>query len=141
MALLGDAVQRRALVYRDVIGLVALDFVLRVVGAGVVRVALPVEVLLVHLGDVPAHVAGFGSGWTLGGGAEFKIGSNWSVKGEYLYADFGSTSVTSTNLNATSIVNRPENVFAPGVAYPTNIFTHSSDLRINNVRFGINYHF
>ena len=44
MALLGDAVQRRALVYRDVIGLVALDFVLRVVGAGVVRVALPVEV-------------------------------------------------------------------------------------------------
>lgn len=81
------------------------------------------------------------AGWTLGGGAEFKIGSNWSVKGEYLYADFGSTSVTSTNLNATSIVNRPENVFAPGVAYPTNIFTHSSDLRINNVRFGINYHF
>lgn len=81
------------------------------------------------------------AGWTLGGGAEFKIGSNWSVKGEYLYADFDSTSVTSTNLNATSIVNRPENVFAPGVAYPTNIFTHSSDLRINNVRFGINYHF
>lgn len=61
MALLGDVVQRRPLVHRDVIGLVALDFVLRVVGAGVVRVALPVEVLLVHLGDVPAHVAGFGA--------------------------------------------------------------------------------
>jgi len=69
------------------------------------------------------------AGWTLGGGAEFKVGSNWSVKGEYLYADFGGTSVTSTNLKGS---------FAPGAA---NVFTHSSDLKTNNVRFGINYHF
>jgi outer membrane immunogenic protein len=31
-------------------------------------------------------------GWTLGAGAEFKLTGNWSVKGEYLYYDFGHTS-------------------------------------------------
>ena len=43
-----------------VIGLVALDFVLRVVGAGAVVVALPVEILRVDGGDAAADVAGLG---------------------------------------------------------------------------------
>ena len=84
------------------------------------------------------------AGWTLGGGAEFKVGGNWSVKGEYLYADFGSTTVTSTNLNAASVATIASLIpgpSAPAVAYPINAFTHSSDLRTNNIRFGINYHF
>ncbi|MFM9904058.1 MAG: outer membrane protein [Pyrinomonadaceae bacterium] len=87
------------------------------------------------------------AGWTLGGGAEFKVGSNWSVKGEYLYADFGDTNTTSTNLNATSVstiasLGRTASFIpGPSIAYATNVFTHSSDLRTNNVRFGINYHF
>lgn len=29
-------------------------------------------------------------GWTLGAGAEFQIGGGWSMKGEYLYTNFGS---------------------------------------------------
>ena len=29
------------------------------------------------------------SGWTAGGGAEYALGYGWSVKGEYLYVDFG----------------------------------------------------
>ena len=83
------------------------------------------------------------AGWTLGGGAEVKVANRWSVKGEYLYTDFGSISVTSNNLNAASIAsiaNTP-NIPGPSVAYTQNVFTHSSDLRTNNVRFGVNFHF
>ena len=83
------------------------------------------------------------AGWTLGGGAEVKVANRWSIKGEYLYTDFGSISVTSNNLNAASIAsiaNTP-NIPGPSVAYTQNVFTHSSDLRTNNVRFGVNFHF
>lgn len=31
------------------------------------------------------------AGWTAGGGAEFKISDNWSVKGEYLYTQFNTS--------------------------------------------------
>jgi tripartite-type tricarboxylate transporter receptor subunit TctC len=40
----------------DMFGFVTLDLVLRIVAAGVVRVALPIEVLLVHLNDPAADV-------------------------------------------------------------------------------------
>ena len=30
------------------------------------------------------------SGWTVGGGAEYALGYGWSVKGEFLYVDFGN---------------------------------------------------
>ena len=55
-----DLVQRRALVHRDVIGLVALDLVLRIGFAATVRVALVVGIARVHLDDRSAHVTGFG---------------------------------------------------------------------------------
>jgi hypothetical protein len=45
---------------RDVIGLVALDLVLRIIGAGVVHVALPVHILRVHTDDAATHPARFG---------------------------------------------------------------------------------
>jgi outer membrane immunogenic protein len=34
------------------------------------------------------------SGWTVGVGAEYALGYGWSVKGEYLYVDFGSNNTT-----------------------------------------------
>jgi outer membrane immunogenic protein len=69
-------------------------------------------------------------GWTAGAGFEYKVAQRWSIKGEYLYAKFGDLK-TSTNLTA----------FAPPIAFPTNVFTHSVDLHPHIVRFGFNYHF
>lgn len=74
------------------------------------------------------------TGWTGGGGVEFKVGGggHWSVKAEYLFADFGSgVKTTSTNLTA----------FTPPIAFPTNIFTHQADLTQNLFRTGINFRF
>jgi outer membrane immunogenic protein len=73
------------------------------------------------------------TGWIAGGGVEFKIGSgsHWSIKGEYLLADFGQVKTTSTNLTA----------FTPAVAFPTNVFTHQADLQQHIFRTGFNYRF
>jgi outer membrane immunogenic protein len=70
-------------------------------------------------------------GWTIGGGGEIKIARHWSVKGEYLYADFGSSSVSSTNLTA----------FTPPIAFPTNTFNHTIQLRAHIARAGLNFRF
>ena len=75
-------------------------------------------------------------GWTAGGGVEYKLplGSDlhWSVKGEYLYADFGNGVVVNSN-NLTA--------FSPPIAFPTNVFTHAADLRAHIFRAGVNYRF
>lgn len=59
------------------------------------------------------------SGWTVGGGVEYMLAPNWSIKGEYMYADYGS----STYLTG---------VVAGGVDLGAT--THT-------VKGGINYHF
>lgn len=37
------------------------------------------------------------TGWTAGGGAEFLVDRNWSIKGEYLYYDLGAGTYTVDN--------------------------------------------
>ena len=71
------------------------------------------------------------AGWAAGAGAEFRLNHHLSVKGEYLYSGFGSSSVTSTNLTA----------FTPPIAFPTNIFTHTVALHAQIARGGINFRF
>jgi outer membrane immunogenic protein len=72
------------------------------------------------------------SGWAAGGGAEIKLhNKHWSIKGEYLHADFGQVATTSTNLGA----------FTPNINFPTNVFTHNADLESNLYRFGLNFRF
>jgi outer membrane immunogenic protein len=66
------------------------------------------------------------AGWTVGGGVEWAFAQNWTVKGEYLYVDFGSIS-TSANVNST---------FAN-----SNLFSSSADFKANIVRVGLNYKF
>ncbi|MCB1533569.1 MAG: porin family protein [Rhodoblastus sp.] len=55
-------------------------------------VSLPLAAFAVRNGS-----PGLQAGWTVGAGAEFAVTNNWSIKGEYLYADLGSKGVTYTN--------------------------------------------
>jgi outer membrane immunogenic protein len=71
------------------------------------------------------------AGWTVGVGGEVGLQGPWSLKFEYLYVNFGSVSINSTNLTA----------FTPPIPFPTNVFTHSVDLKSSIVRVGLNYRF
>lgn len=78
-------------------------------------------------------VSGSKTGWTAGGGIEYQLPdhSHWSMRLEYLYANFGRVTTTSTNLTA----------FTPPVSFPDNVFTHSAHLQSHIARFGVNYRF
>jgi outer membrane immunogenic protein len=65
-------------------------------------------------------------GWTVGGGAEFSLQEHWSLKGEYLYADFGKVSTTSM---LTAPPGKPDR------------FDHSATFNVHLVRVGLNYRF
>jgi outer membrane immunogenic protein len=78
-----------------------------------------------------ASFSGTKTGYTIGGGVEAGLWGNWSVKAEYLYANFGTVSATSNDLTA----------FTPPIAFPTNGFTHSFDLKANIARAALNYRF
>ncbi len=68
------------------------------------------------------------TGWTIGGGGEWALTRNWSVKAEYLYVDFGKVN-TIANLTDGN----------PG-GYAHAIST-SADLSAHVARAGINYRF
>ncbi|WP_454918150.1 outer membrane protein [Xanthobacter sediminis] len=57
-------------------------------------------------------------GWTIGGGAEYAITNNWTVKAEYLYLDLGDKNITYPNGDQVS-----------------------SGLTMNTVKAGVNYKF
>lgn len=67
-------------------------------------------------------------GWTVGGGLEWAMNRNWTVKAEYLYLNFGS-------VNANGTVFSPS---APGYASATST---AVDLTAHIARAGINYKF
>src|SRR5262249_38629717 len=75
------------------------------------------------------------TGYTIGGGVEAGLWGNWGGKVEYLYANFGTVSATSTNLTAFSPLLLPQ------IAFPANVFTHSFDLKANIARAALNYRF
>jgi outer membrane immunogenic protein len=67
-------------------------------------------------------------GWTIGGGIEVGLWKNWSIRGEYLYADFGS-------ISASGIVEG-----LPGAALSQS-YHHKIDFTTQTVRAGLNYRF
>jgi outer membrane immunogenic protein len=71
------------------------------------------------------------AGWTVGGGAEWAIWGAWSVKAEYLYAQF-------KGLNTTTLVCAP-NCAAP--AFAQNYLGSTNHLGVNIARVGLNYRF
>jgi outer membrane immunogenic protein len=70
-------------------------------------------------------------GWIAGVGGEHHISHHLSIKGEYLWTDFGTASIPTSGLTA----------FTPPIAFPTNIFTHTVNMRAGLVRAGINFRF
>jgi outer membrane immunogenic protein len=77
------------------------------------------------------------TGWTVGGGAEWALARNWSLKVEYLYLNFGSASVSN------SINCGPAMAVACAVApaVTPNPFSTSADLSTHIARLGLNYKF
>lgn len=73
------------------------------------------------IADVTASTDKTRTGWTVGGGLEFALDNNWSMKGEYNFIDLGNKNVSFVS---------------DGVSLPVNI-----DQQIHVAKFGINYRF
>ena len=71
------------------------------------------------------------AGWVAGGGIEWAVSGNWSLKGEYLFADLGKTTNTSLYV-ATAGGGNP---------FPQAFITHNHHLTESILRAGLNYKF
>jgi outer membrane immunogenic protein len=72
-------------------------------------------------------------GWAAGGGLEWMVSPNWSVKAEYLYYDLGRVTFGVGGLTQT--------LFPAGPAFFTDLPVASTRFNGNIVRAGLNYHF
>jgi len=70
-------------------------------------------------------------GWTVGAGAEYALGGNWSLRAEYFYVDLGKSS--STGFDTRFPLGGVSRVHVP-------LFANTKD-DFNIVRFGFNYRF
>ena len=61
-------------------------------------------------------------GWTVGGGVEYAIDNNWSVRGEYRYTDYGRYSLTYTNAPVTLRYHATDNRVQAGFSYRFDMF-------------------
>lgn len=68
-------------------------------------------------------------GYIVGGGIEQKVGSNASVRLEYTYADQGDVTYATVYRTGSTFVS------------PAYTETFTQDLRMHQVRIGLNYHF
>lgn len=68
------------------------------------------------------------TGWTAGGGLEFRFATNWSAKVEYLYVDLGHRQYSSVSVDSLGPLAQ-------------SIIDHDHNLTENVVRLGINYQF
>jgi iron complex outermembrane recepter protein len=92
-------------------------------------IEIPVEIPTLSPSANPTTTTFFNqqtkAGWTVGAGAEVRLGGNWTGKIEYLYLDFGTVSTTAT---------LPQNSTPLAV-------TFNSRVTENLVRLGVNYKF
>jgi outer membrane immunogenic protein len=71
------------------------------------------------------------AGWVAGGGVEWAVSGNWSLKGEYLFADLGKTT-TNSLYTATAGGGNP---------FPQATIVHNHHLTESLLRAGLNYKF
>jgi outer membrane immunogenic protein len=75
------------------------------------------------VGNLTASIPGIGSatntstGWTVGGGVEFALNRNWSVKAEYLYVDLGNFDCIACGGTPPASVGFTTNVVRAGVNF------------------------
>ena len=75
-------------------------------------------------------------GWTLGGGAEYRINEAWSFKAEYLYVDLGSQTLINNN-PLTDLIGDD----LPDDIEISDRLKISSDTAFHTVKVGVNYKF
>jgi len=87
-------------------------------------------------------------GWTAGAGFEFALAKNWSIKGEYSYADFGAADfefdqaregVTRTYTTCRRCT--PASTTIPGSFDTVDGRKASSEAEIHTLKLGLNYRF
>ena len=71
------------------------------------------------------------TGWTVGGGVEWKVSPTWSIKVEYLHFDF-------SNFN-NNCCNDPMYQWAAANGYNYNNLNNHADLQVDTVKLGFNY--
>jgi outer membrane immunogenic protein len=80
------------------------------------------------------------TGWTVGGGLEYLLAGNWTVKAEYLYFDLGSTSYSLSSLGAG--VPPIGTISGTNLQFSTvGVTSNTAEFRGNLVRIGLNYKF
>ncbi|TAL60114.1 MAG: porin family protein, partial [Legionella sp.] len=68
------------------------------------------------------------TGWTAGGGLEWRFATNWSAKAEYLYVDLGSKAYTTYRQRVLT-----------GIVEPQGFINHNHNLTASVARLGVNY--
>jgi len=68
-------------------------------------------------------------GWTIGGGLEYAFDNNWSIAGEYRYADFGRRTISLASTDPSGLLGLPP------LATSMRLTTDQATLRLN-YRFG-----
>jgi outer membrane immunogenic protein len=87
-----------------------------------------------------SNIAGAGTfsgtriGYTFGGGFEWMLDRNWTVKAEYLHYDLGTATYSNGRMTAFAIG-------LPGVVNFSDVSTSSADFSGDLVRAGVNYKF
>jgi len=70
------------------------------------------------------------AGWTAGGGLEYALSSNWTIKGEYLFVSLAGKSITESAL-----------LTVPGSPTPSSFNGDFSQTNFHVARIGVNYRF
>jgi outer membrane immunogenic protein len=80
------------------------------------------------------------AGWTVGGGGEWMLGRNWSIKAEYLYVDLGKQGVNEACLTL-AVCGTGAPVVGGVVPAPGGSYQADFHIREHIARVGLNYHF
>lgn len=78
------------------------------------------EVIPLGLPDLGNFFGGTRGGWVVGAGAEYKLDKNWRAKIEYLHADYGTASTTSSVIPITAGSKITSDAVRVGLGYQFN---------------------